>query len=294
MTIAPPRPKGPPLNALRAFEAAARLGGFSAAADELCVTPGAITQQVRLLEDYLGAALFDRHARGVRLTPLGGAVQSQFTQVFDLLGEAVQDMRAQAATGKIHIAALPSVAQLWLGPRLPALRARFRQVELSVTALESPPNLKREPFDLSLFFQNAPNPTPGTHSRTLARDVIFPVAAPSIAREIADGADMADFPWLSDTTWSGDWQRWLAAQGHGGPPARGPVYSLYALAVSEAVAGAGVLMGHEWLLTPLLQSEKLVPLPGPRLALDQTLVLTSPHDLNADGLVARLARALTT
>ena len=70
MSVSPPRPKGPPLNALRAFEAAARLGGFANAADELCVTPGAVSQHIKALEDWIGADLFERRSQGVRLSAL--------------------------------------------------------------------------------------------------------------------------------------------------------------------------------------------------------------------------------
>ena len=120
MTVSPPRPKGPPLNALRAFEAAARRGSFSAAADELCVTPGAVAQQVKSLEAWAGARLFLRHAQGVELTALGLDVLPGFVAAFDRLGEAAQALRSQAAPDTIGIAALPSIAQLWLSPRLPA------------------------------------------------------------------------------------------------------------------------------------------------------------------------------
>lgn len=100
MAISPPRPKGPPLNALRAFEAAARLGGFAAAADELCVTSGAIAQHIKSLESWAGADLFERRSQGVRLTALGSAVAAQFSAAFDGLGEAVHSLRSVLCRAK--------------------------------------------------------------------------------------------------------------------------------------------------------------------------------------------------
>jgi LysR family glycine cleavage system transcriptional activator len=97
MAVSPPRPKDLPLNALRAFEAAARLGGFAAAAQELGVTPGAVTAHVKTLEAQLGAALFERTARGVELNALGQRVLPGFIEAFDALGEAVQTLRLEAA-----------------------------------------------------------------------------------------------------------------------------------------------------------------------------------------------------
>ena len=112
MSISPPRPKGPPLNALRAFEAAARLGGFTPAADELCVTPGAISQHIKSLEDWAGSPLFVRRSQGVSLTELGESVAAEFSTAFDAMGNAVRALRTRAAQSSINIAALPSVAQL--------------------------------------------------------------------------------------------------------------------------------------------------------------------------------------
>ncbi|MGJ8616901.1 MAG: LysR family transcriptional regulator, partial [Sulfitobacter sp.] len=139
MPIKPPRPRGPHLNAMRCFEASARLGGFSAAADELSVTPGAVSQQVKALEDWVGVPLFERRSQGVALTSLGIQVADEFMAAFDALGSALHSLRAKAPQTKINIAALPSVAQLWLGPRLPMVRATFPDLSISVTAMENPP-----------------------------------------------------------------------------------------------------------------------------------------------------------
>ncbi|EFO33384.1 HTH-type transcriptional regulator TrpI [Roseibium sp. TrichSKD4] len=122
MAVAPPRPKGPPLNALRAFEAAARLGSFSLAALELNVSPGAVAQHVKAIELWAGASLFERHAQGVRLNQIGERVLPDFEAAFDLLADASRKLRLAAAPSEIRIAALPSVAQLWLSPRLPKIR----------------------------------------------------------------------------------------------------------------------------------------------------------------------------
>lgn len=252
MAVAPPRPKSLPLNALRAFEAAARLEGFAAAAEELGVSPGAISAHVKALEAELGAPLFQRSPKGVTLTNLGLRALPGFTQAFDQMGQAVQDMRDAAAPKVVHIATLPAIAQFWLSPRLPQLRAEMPGIEISITALEQPPNLKRTPYDLCLFFD-------ASQGDTLADDTVFPVCAPSLASALSSPRDLSSVPCLFDTTWEDDWSRWLetAAPGQEIAP-RGPVYSLYALAVEEALNGAGVLMGHAALLAPHLASGRLV------------------------------------
>lgn len=283
MPVAPPRPKDLPLNALRAFEAAARLGGFAAAAAELGVTPGAVTAHVKALEDRLGAALFLRDARGVRLTALGARVLPDFVAAFDALGQAQHLLRAEAAPRAVHIAALPAIAQLWLSPRLPALRAAMPELAISVTALEAPPNLKRAPYDLSLF--------PGDQGQLVAEDEIFPVCSPALAARITCADDLRRLPCLIDSAWVGDWALW-AATVLPGFEARGPVFSLYALAVEEAAGGAGVLMAHGALVAGHLARGALVaPLPQ-RVRLPHALRLWPARPLRAGTPVAQVARAL--
>lgn len=286
MPVAPPRPKDLALNALRAFEAAARLGGFAAAAAELGVSPGAVTAHVKALEDRLGAALFRRGAKGVELTALGLRVLPAFTGAFDALGSAQHLLRAEAAPRAVHIATLPAFAQLWLSPRLPALRAAMPEIAVSITAMEAPPNLKRAPYDLSLF--------PGDQGQIVAEDWLFPVCAPALAAQVRVPDDLSHLPCLIDMAWAGDWALWAASAlpGQAFAP-RGPVFSLYALAVEEAVNGAGVLMAHGALVAGHLAAGRLVaPLPQ-RVKLPQALRLWSARPLRPGQPVERVARALT-
>lgn len=252
MAVDPPRPKDLPLSALRAFEAAARLGGFAAAAEELGVSPAAITAQVKTLEAAVGVRLFERGPRGVQLTAVGQRVRPGLSEAFDRLRDAMQDLRGSAAERKVHIATLPALAQLWLAPRLPALREALPSIAVSVTAMEAPPALKRHPYDLCLFY--------GTEARDrVDNDVIFPACAPSLRARLSHPGDLASVPCLSDAAWSGDWAAWaaVALPGSGFVP-RGPTFSLYALAVDEAVRGAGVLMAHAALVQPLLDRGALI------------------------------------
>ena len=256
MPVTPPRPKMPPLNALRAFEAAARLGGFSNAADELCVTAGAISQHIKTLEDWAGTDLFERRSQGVRLTNTGVDVINEFTVAFDNLGHAVRSLRGKSAERSINIAALPSVAQLWLSPRLPKIRDAISPATLSVTALESPPNLHREIFDISVFF-GIPK---GTDTEVLlAHDMIFPVCSPEIAKRLHEPQDLRRETLLHDTIWADDWALWTR---HVSPnlqlPTNGPRFSLFSIAMEETKNGAGVLMGHETLVRSHLNSGELV------------------------------------
>lgn len=263
MAVDPPRPKAMPLKALRAFEAAARHESFVLAGEELLVTPGAIAQQIKLLEEWAGCRLFERKAQGVRLSDVGRAALPSLTAAFDALGVSAQELRRAGMPGSIRIAALPSVAQLWLSPRLPALRAHFPELLISVTALERPPNLQRESFDLALFFLN--EVPEGAECSVLAEDRLFPVCTPELAQKLKQRAEPSHDVLLHDETWREDWPEWLrAARAHSGRHRHtsdghaGPLFSLYSLAVQAAIDGAGLLIGHQPLVESALARGRLV------------------------------------
>lgn len=239
MSVAPKRPKGPPLNAMRAFEAAARHVSFVTAADELGVTPGAISQHIKTLEGWAGTALFRRNAQGVELTKAGASLVSRFTLAFDTMADATRALRNLGPDVDFHIATLPSVAQLWLPARLSKIRAHFPLINFSVTAMETPPNLSRELFDLAIFFDD---PKGSPENVPICGDTLVPVCAPGLkARDL----DFQTATLLHDQTWADDWALWSKETGTPiDDPRRGPKFSLYSLAVEEAKAGAGVLIGH--------------------------------------------------
>ena len=286
MSVSPPRPKTLPLTALRAFESAARLGGFAAAAQELGVSPGAVSAHVKFIEATLGSTLFSRTARGVSLTALGARVLPEFTRAFDNMGEAVQTLRSEAGPKVVHIAALPAIAQFWLSPRLPELRSAAPEISISITAMENPPNLKCAPFDLCLFYGQ-------TQGDKLADEYVFPVCAPSLAARLKSPQALAQVPCLTDTSWAGDWSDWagVAMPGVSFSPL-GPVFSLYALAVEETVNGAGVLMGHETLIAPFLAAGTLVAPFETRLCLKQSLRMWSLRTLRPSSPTGRVAQWL--
>lgn len=285
MSVAPPPLQRLPLNALRAFEAAARLGGFTSAAAELGVSPGAVTAHVKALEEILGASLFERQTKGVRLTALGAEAATMFTEAFDLMIRAEGVLRGTAAPQVVHVATLPAIAQLWLSPRLPALRAMAPKISVSITAMERPPNLKRSLHDLCLF--------PATSGgRLVSEDTLFPVCSPGVAARLLRVEDLALVPCLADSAWDQDWALWLKAVG-GTVVVRGPVYSLYALAVEEAVNGAGVLMGHGPLVAGHLERGALIAPFCQRVSLPAGLRLWSARPMPKGSAVARVAAFLS-
>lgn len=247
----------PALNALKAFEAAARHESFAKAADELGVTAAAVSHQVKSLEEWTGGPLFVRHAQGLSLTEAGRRVLPAFVGAFDAMGDAVQSMRATMPHRQLSIAALPSVAQLWLAPRLPELRTAFPELRPSIHALEQPPNFRREPFDLAIFYRDTPPPR--LPEAIICEDVVFPVCTPALAADLKEAEDLARMPLLFDTSWIRDWPVWLQAAGAPQISIDGGLgFSLFSLALQAAIGGAGVLMAHEALVQDALASGGLV------------------------------------
>lgn len=227
MAAQPPRPKLPPLTALRAFEAAGRLGGFTPAARELGVTPGAVTAHLKTLESALGVQLFERRHKGVALTELGARVLPDFTRAFRQIDAAVQRLEIEAAPGLVRIATTADLAQLWLSPRLPRLRRAGLQV---VPVPVESPEAARGLADLALFAQAGEGmPAP-----------LIAVAAPGMVSGGPRNLDPAEALVLAGPL--GDWALWAPVAGISGFAPRGPVHGSAALALEEAANGAGVLV----------------------------------------------------
>ncbi|AZU04432.1 LysR family transcriptional regulator [Glycocaulis alkaliphilus] len=243
----------PPLNALRAFEAAARRGSFAAAAGELNVTPAAIGQQVRQLEALIGSALFEREGRTLRLTERGGAALDRLSRAFELMGEASAAMRESKRAARIILALPFDMASLWLAPRL-AARSSAPGLEIitrdPLTALD-------EGADLAII-RSADTPT-GQDSQLLLRETLSPLAAPALARQIRTPADLETLPLIADTSIPLGWTEWLARRGAYGiavQPAfitdgTGPAMAL-------AEAGAGLVLGRKLLVASAVNEGRLV------------------------------------
>ena len=168
------------MTALRAFEAAGRHGSFQKAAHELSVTPGAVAQQIKKLEEWAGGELFHRLAHGVTLTPLGRQVLPDLTDAMGRLAQVAHKLRREG--GKtVRIAALPAVAQLWLGCRVSLLQQHVAGLHLSVHALDERPGLEQGGYDLALY-PGDPGLTHQTGACPIAENSLVPVATPAVAR----------------------------------------------------------------------------------------------------------------
>ncbi len=247
----------PPLNALRAFEAAARRGSFAAAAGELNVTPAAIGQQVRQLEALIGAALFVREGRSLRLTERGGAALDRLSRAFELMGEASAAMREDAGAARIVLAAPADLTELWLAPRLAARAPGSGFVSGIEIVSYDPLTALDEGADLAVI-RSADAPT-GLDSQLLLRETLSPLAAPSVAQTVQAAADLEALPLIADISAPLGWTDWLARRGaYGVVPQPVFVTDRAGAALALAESGAGVALGRRLLAVNAISAGRVV------------------------------------
>jgi LysR family glycine cleavage system transcriptional activator len=264
----------PPLTALRAFEAAARHASFVKAAEELAVTPAAISQQVRQLEAILGIALFRRLARGLELTEAARACMPEMRRGFAHLARAVEDMRGGGLSGRLAITIIPSFGTRWLVPRLGSFVEAYPDIDVTVVAELRNADLTREDVDVGLRYGKGVYP--GLSTTLVLTEDVFPVCAPSLLngpKPLRRLADLRHHTLLHDHQLSGEepslhWRQWLRDAGLADmDPERGPSFSDSVMMMEAAVRGMGVALGRSALASDDLAAGRLVrPLPVSRPA----------------------------
>jgi len=248
----------PPLNALRAVEAAARRGGFAAAAEELNVTPAAVGQQVRHLEELLGVKLFERDGRKLNLTERGVAGLERLSQALNLMGEASAAMRDAPSERSLTLAVPQDFASSWLGPRLTRFAAE-NEVALSVIASDRLARLSAGEADLAISFGQ--EPPPAFAALRLMSEVVTPAAPPRYQGRFRNAGDLADAPLIHDTSHPLGWQDWLARRGAFGIDVTKGARADNALtALGLASAGGGVVLARRTIAQGDFNTGRLAPL----------------------------------
>lgn len=230
-----------PLGALRVFEAVARQGSFSGAAVELCVTQSAVSHQIRGLEAWLGAPLFERMGNRVAMLPHAADLASALGYAFRDIEAACQRAHRTGGTSVLTVAAIPSVAVCWLIPRLGAFSAAAPGVEVRIVyALHGRP-VDFGDVDVAVIFSGTPPVLPGKAVTPFLPGGAVPVAAPHLGGPRTPAA-MAAAGLLHDTDASG-WRDWFFAAGERDPvvPA-GPIFEDFNLLRAAALAGQGVAL----------------------------------------------------
>ena len=240
--------KLPFLNGIRAFEAAARSGSFARAADELHVTPAAISRMVHLLEDRLGLPLFERKANRLVATEAGRVYQAGLTQLFDTLANLTAQVTAMAGSRVLTIGVGPTFVVRWLIPRL----ADFQKVEPD-TEVRFATGGATIPFndDWTCGIRLGNGDWPGFAAERLFAADLTPICSPAMAKRLKSPEDLRGATLLRVAHASDDWPRWLKAAGLSKIRAKGPEFEYYGQALQAAADGVGVAMG----ITPYLDDD---------------------------------------
>ncbi|MEM1490333.1 LysR family transcriptional regulator AmpR, partial [Stenotrophomonas geniculata] len=228
-----------PLNALRAFEAAARHQNFTRAALELCVSQAALSHQIRGLEDRLGIRLFHRLPRGVALTDEGAALYPVLNESFERISASIARYTGGPAREVLTLGVVGTFATGWLLPRLAAFEAAHPDIELRLQTHNNRIDLAGEGLDLAIRFGDGD--WQGQACTAILDAPFAPLCAPALARRLKQPRDLGTLPLLRSYR-SDEWPRWLQAAGVSGVEARGPVFDSSLTVAMAAVGGAGVAL----------------------------------------------------
>ncbi len=253
----------PPLNSLRAFEAAARHLSFQNAAEELSVTPGAISQQIKKLEDILQTPLFHRDSRAVTLTEAGRVLRPDLSRGFESLDEAVQQVKQSAEHQHITVSMTPSFAAKWLVPRLEKWTAQQPDVDVRISASLGLANFGPDGVDLGVRFGSGNYD--GLTSALLLKESFVVVCSPIFidgSKQIKTPEDLHDHTLIHVSGPQGtpgtDWQEWLKSAGVDGiDTSRGLVFDDTAVAILAAIGGQGVLLSRRALVEDDITADRL-------------------------------------
>jgi LysR family glycine cleavage system transcriptional activator len=252
----------PPLNSIRAFEAAARHLSFTLAAEELNVTQSAVSHQIKGLEERLGTRLFRRLNRKLLLTDEGQAYLPDVRDALDRLASATERIMAGDASGALNVSVLPSFAARWLVPRLRRFRALHPEIDVRVSATEHLVDFAREHVDLAIRFGNGDYRD--LYVEQILHEDIFPVCSPELLdgdHPLREPNDLRHHTLLHDQmdATCPDWRDWLRTAGVTGvDPARGPYFNDSSMLLQAAADGQGVALGRSALAAGEIAAGRLV------------------------------------
>lgn len=249
--------KFPPFASVTAFEAAARHQSFKLAADELCVTPSAISHRIRTLEEYLDTALFERTGTGVRLTLTGQTYSGKLSGLLDGIDGATREAK-ETGDQPFRVLMTPGFAARWLVPRLPNLPF-WRDVRLRVSS--GAPSTDFATNDADFVIQWSDTQTPGVRTERLMTSLRYPIASPElVARErLSQPRDLHRVQLIYDET-DDAWDEWFSAAGVPPPKRSGPIHPNCELATTAVEQGQGVSLAYDAMIRGTLASGRVIRL----------------------------------
>lgn len=251
---------------LQVFACAARHLSFTRCAEELHVTPGAISQQMRQLEERLGFALFHRVARGLELTAEGQRLAIVANEVHSRIDDELRLLHSGRIGGVFKLRCIPSFLSKWLMPRLPQLERAFPDIQLRIIAEDSSGSLRDDDFDLAIDLNDGSYP--GLMTTSLLEEELFPVCSPALQAgkpPLDTPSQLVHYPLLHDiTAWRGsyeyaEWEFYLNAIGASGIDVRrGHTFNRNHLTIEAAIMGMGVAIARKTLITNELEEGSLI------------------------------------
>jgi LysR family glycine cleavage system transcriptional activator len=248
----------PPLNALKAFEAAARSESFTRAAEELCVTQGAVSHQVKALEETLGLKLFSRERQRLVITEAGRDYLAVVRDALDRIALGTERLVQRQSSGVLTVSTSPDFAAKWLVHRLGRFAEAHPEIDLRVSAAMHHVDFAREEVDLAV--RHGDGDWPGLDVVRLCSEQLFPVCSPKLVsgrNRIRKASDLLKFPLLhleDQKTWT----RWFDAAGVADPIIRGPVLNRASMLIDAAVDGQGIALARTALAASDLINGRLV------------------------------------
>jgi len=251
------RPRLPPLNSLRLFEASARLLSFKNAAEELLLTPSAVSHGIQSLEEWLGVPLFLRTTKGLVLSEAGNTYIPIVRQALDLLASGSARILNKHGRGQLSISAAPTFGSRWLLPRLHKFRELHPDIHIVIDTSHARAELSDAGVDLAIRMGRGN--WQGVIADRLVAEELVPVCAPSIHDRVRDLADIEQAPLIHVTSASEDWAVWANETGRAVPdPAKGLRFDTIHMAFQAACQGLGVAIGRKPLVNAELASGSLV------------------------------------
>lgn len=273
----------PPLNSLVAFESAARHLSFTLAAQELNVTQGAISRQVRLLEDYLGKSLFERTTRSMNLSPTGAQYYEVVRDSLLRLASSTGEIRHWRGAQQVTVATSTAMASLWLLPKVAEFQRDNEDVDLRIIAYDHVKDYTRLDCDLALYYcRTLPK---DMHVTPLFNEEVFPVCSPAYLAKHPDLQGPEDFAmctllWLEDPQrdWIG-WSEWFQRQGCKMVEPRHRInINSYSMLLQSAISGQGIALAWSNLVDNHLQTGALVRPVANTLTTDGKFCLLEPNN----------------
>ena len=256
----------PSFPSLRAFEAAARHLSFKAAAEELCLTQSAISHQIKVLEEFLGAPLFIRHPQRVELTLRGSEYLEMISFLLDGIESATQKIKGDEIKGPLYVQSSPAFASFWLLPRIVRFNRMYPEIELNLSTIAETESYVSHPFDVRINCSWEVPPDTGAEPFMISSRI--PVCNPELLKNgppISEPEDLLSYPIIREEESWDKWDQWFSFAGYKETPKLvGPHFDNAYLAIKAAEEGLGIALGTIALIHEKVALGRLVVLIEPK------------------------------